>query len=124
MPVLQDQPADSPKTNVIVAHAGREAPLLPVSSGLPQLPESPRTPHNSELKPNPSIESVSSTHSEGHLLAGRGSKSGYSSAAETFEEVSLQGTQVQDFLAFLLSTVHPPTMRRVLMTSTCADTRR
>ena len=85
---------------MIIAHAGREAAVLPVSSSLPQLPESPRSPFAAQLKPTSSMDSsTSSGHSEGnfegHLLAGRDSANPRSmSSAEAFDEVSLQNTQV------------------------------
>ena len=99
--------ADAPKSNIIIAHAGREPAVLPVSCSLPQLPESPRSPFAAQLKPTSSLESSSSSRQsdsrfEGHLLAGRGSVEPRSvSSAEAFDEVPLQCTQVNTSKACL-----------------------
>ena len=91
--------ADAPKGSVVIAHAGREPTALPVSCGLPQLPESPKSPFAAQLKPTSSMDSSTSGHSEGnfegHLLAGRGSINPRSTlGAEAFDEVPLQNSQV------------------------------
>ncbi len=93
--------ADSPGGNVIAAQSGKESAVLPISSSLPQLPESPKSPFAAQLKPTSSVDSSSSSgqsecNFDGHLLAGRGSVNPKSmSTAEAFDEVSLHGTQVR-----------------------------
>ena len=80
---------------MILAPTARDAPPLPISSGLPQLPDSPKKHLNyDELKPASSMDSASSMHNEGHLVAGRQGKGGQdNSSNEVFEEVPLQASQ-------------------------------